>query len=254
MLTVPRLEPRINDLEWIRRTNAAVGCDGDSFVKAYLRDVIGLTNIKNINNQDDYPGELESGSIAAAFLELPYQEIFLEDHCNKYTVVGETYRFGGLGFVFQKGSPIARDFSKAILTLSENGKLKLLEDHWFGSSSMKCSSSEESLESERLKMESFWILFLISATTSTLCLLIFLIRGYYRKNRDSRHDNRGIIVVPPPVVQPTGRLSSASQPARRSLSMTISRRSRASQSELPSPSEQFNDSSPTGEVGIIVKD
>lgn len=80
MLTVPRLEPRINDLEWIRRTNAAVGCDGDSFVKAYLRDVIGLTNIKNINNQDDYPGELESGSIAAAFLELPYQEIFLEDH------------------------------------------------------------------------------------------------------------------------------------------------------------------------------
>lgn len=32
--------------------------------------------------------------------------------------------------VFQKGSPMARDFSGAILTLAEMGKLKTLEEIW----------------------------------------------------------------------------------------------------------------------------
>lgn len=99
MLTLPRLKPVINDLDWIRRTNAPVGCDGDSFVKNYLRNVLELRNIRDFDNQDDYPREFEEGNIAAAFLEFPYQKIFMEQHCNKYTVVGETYNFGGLGFV-----------------------------------------------------------------------------------------------------------------------------------------------------------
>lgn len=45
-----------------------------------------------------YPKEFESGSIKAAFLELPYLKVFLEEYSG-YTAVGLTYRFGGLGFV-----------------------------------------------------------------------------------------------------------------------------------------------------------
>lgn len=99
MLTVPRLEPSVKDIGWIKKTNATVGCDGDSFVKDYLRHVLELQNIKTISNQDDYPTELENGTIKAAFLEIPYQKVFLREHCNQYVVAGPNYRFGGLAFV-----------------------------------------------------------------------------------------------------------------------------------------------------------
>ncbi|XP_059663865.1 glutamate receptor 2.9-like isoform X2 [Cornus florida] len=128
LLTVSRLEPSITDIEWLKRTNATVGCDGDSFVTDYLKNVLHLEKIKHVSKEYDYPGEFKSGNITAAFLEIPYAKVFLEEYCNKYTVTGPYYRLGGLGFVFQKGSPIATDVSEAILTLSENGKLTILED------------------------------------------------------------------------------------------------------------------------------
>lgn len=99
MLTIQRLEPKVKDIEWVRKTNASVGCDGDSFVKDYLRKVLGLEQIKTIANQTDYPAEFDKGDIAASFLELPYQKVFMQEYCNQYTTVGPTYRFGGLGFV-----------------------------------------------------------------------------------------------------------------------------------------------------------
>ncbi|PPD81281.1 hypothetical protein GOBAR_DD21786 [Gossypium barbadense] len=45
----------------------------------------------------------------------------------------------GDSFVFQKGSPIAKDFSRAILQFSENGFLLSLEKEWF-SPSLECSA------------------------------------------------------------------------------------------------------------------
>ena len=50
-------------IEWIRRTDATVGCDGDSFVKDYLRTVLKLENIKTIHSQFDYPTEFKRGDI-----------------------------------------------------------------------------------------------------------------------------------------------------------------------------------------------
>lgn len=99
MLTVERLEPKVKDIETIKKTNASVGCDGDSFVKDYLKKVLGLEHIKTIANQTEYPSEFKEGKISASFLELPYQKVFMQEYCNQYTTVGPTYRFGGLGFV-----------------------------------------------------------------------------------------------------------------------------------------------------------
>lgn len=293
MLTVSRLEPNVTNIEWIKRTNVPVGCDGDSVVYNYLRNVLELQNIKNITNQDDYPGEFESGNITAAFLEVPYQKVFLKHLCNEYTVTGPTYRFGGLGFVsispfilisfflcrllkiysdwsvfhsymqvFQKGSPIARDFSKAILTLSENGKLKGLEDHWLGSST-DCSQTKDSLETESLSFSSFWSLYLISGITSTLCLLIFLISLWrktwwkrleqlYQKNEAQ---NKGGII--------NNTVLQLAQPRRSTTSVilgrssTLTRRCGSSKWDLLSPSDPASehfDSSSSKQVGIQVKD
>ncbi|KAK1422709.1 hypothetical protein QVD17_17995 [Tagetes erecta] len=187
MLTVRVLEPTVRDIEWLRKTNAPVGCDPDSFVGRYLTDVLKLKNIKNVSNQDEYPENFKNGNISAAFLEVPYQKYFLRQYCNEYTVVGPSYQFGGLGFIFPKDFPITDDVSGAILTLMEDGKIHEIENKWLGAPE-NCPSSNPKLETESLTLASFWGIFLISGLTSTLTLLIFLYRFFfkgYRWNNDN---------------------------------------------------------------------
>ncbi|KAL3596485.1 hypothetical protein D5086_008122 [Populus alba] len=158
MLTVRRLQPNVTDIEWLKRSSLKVGCDGDSFVRNYLKNVLGFKpeNIKNVGYEYNYEGEFESASISAAFLELPYEKVFIGHHCKRYTATTPTYRFGGLGFVFQKGSPIAADVSKAILKLSENGELKTLEERWFAPSRECSSSATDNDITESLSLQNFW--------------------------------------------------------------------------------------------------
>uniref|UniRef100_A0A2N9G5T7 phosphoribosylformylglycinamidine cyclo-ligase n=1 Tax=Fagus sylvatica TaxID=28930 RepID=A0A2N9G5T7_FAGSY len=99
----------------------------------YLEDVLKFKpqNIVDISNYYQYPEDLKSNKIAAAFLELPYKIDSLKNYCNSDSAtILRTRRFGGLGFVFQRGSPMARDFSEAILKLWEDGTLMSLEDEW----------------------------------------------------------------------------------------------------------------------------
>ncbi|XP_075667605.1 glutamate receptor 2.9-like [Castanea sativa] len=177
MLTVQKLQPNVTDIDWLKMNNLKIGCDGDSFVRNYLENVLKFKpeNIVNVSSEDQYTSEFKSNNIAAAFLELPYEKVFLNKYCKGYTATIRTNRFGGLGFVFPKGSPIARDFSKAILKLSENGETKLLEDEWL-TPSHECSTNITSNEPESLGLQSFGILYLISFATSTICLFLSLIR------------------------------------------------------------------------------
>ncbi|RVW88457.1 Glutamate receptor 2.7 [Vitis vinifera] len=172
ILTVRRLESNVTDVEWLKATKSVVGCDGDSF----------------------------SGNISAAFLELPYAKVFINQFCKNYTANQPLNRFGGLGFVssnsssspfaftkfflgnlleggkfrppnaFQKGSPLAADVSKAILTISEKGILKSLEDKWFPRSA-ECST----IEIDELSLRNFWALYFLCGATSTLCFLLFFL-------------------------------------------------------------------------------
>ncbi|RVW42928.1 Glutamate receptor 2.7 [Vitis vinifera] len=123
MLTVQRLEPTVVDVEDLKRDNAIVGCSRRSFVVRYLVDVIGIKmrNIKDITSADQYARDLRSGEVAAAFIEAPYAKIFLAQNCKGFAASGKTYKVGGFGFVFPKGSPILPDISKAVLEVSENG-------------------------------------------------------------------------------------------------------------------------------------
>ncbi|KAG2683887.1 hypothetical protein I3760_10G054800 [Carya illinoinensis] len=177
MLTVKQLRPNVTDIEWLKKNNMKVGCDGDSFVRKYMEDVLHFKpeNIVDVKSEYSYPGQFESNNISAAFLELPYEKVFLKHYCKGYTATLRNTRFGGLGFVFQKGSPIARDFSEAILKLSENGDLRSLEDEWLIPPD-ECSTNSTSSRPESLNLQSFWVLYLTSFATSTICLLLSLIR------------------------------------------------------------------------------
>ncbi|XP_011027731.1 PREDICTED: glutamate receptor 2.9-like isoform X2 [Populus euphratica] len=175
LLTVRRLQPNVTDIEWLKRNSLKVGCDGDSFVRNYLQNVLGFKpeNIKNVGSEYNYEGEFESASISAAFLELPYGKVFIGHYCKRYSATTPTYRFGGLGF---KGSPIAADVSKAILKLSENGELKTLEERWFAPSRECSSSATDNDITESLSLQHFRGIYIISGTTSTICFLLFLFR------------------------------------------------------------------------------
>jgi ionotropic glutamate receptor len=77
---------------------------------------------------------------------------------------------------FQKGSPIAKDFSKSILRLLEKGNLTRLEDDELLTPSKGCSVNVTSNSIEHLSLQSFWGLYLISGAISTICFLLSLIR------------------------------------------------------------------------------
>ncbi|KAL5576635.1 hypothetical protein UlMin_018334 [Ulmus minor] len=192
ILTVRQLESDI-DIDWLKRTNQKVGCDGDSFVGRYLQDVLGFKkdNIYNISSEPVYLEEFRKKNITAAFLELPYEKYFLNKYCKGYTTTAPTYRFGGLGFVFQKGSPIAIDVSEAILKLSENGNITLLEKKWLTPSD-ECSTITNTNETQSLSLKSFWGIYLISAATSTIGFLLSLFRllRSYRRHQQANDGNQ----------------------------------------------------------------
>ncbi|KAF2305188.1 hypothetical protein GH714_002894 [Hevea brasiliensis] len=79
---------------------------------------------------------------------------------------------------FQNGSPMVADFSKAILKLSENGRVVELEKNWFPST-RECSRDPTDNETDRLSHKNFWGLFFISSATSTICFLILAIKVYW---------------------------------------------------------------------------
>lgn len=95
---------------------------------------------------------------------------------------------------FQKGSPIAADFSKAILRLSEDGNITLLEKKLFSPSS-ECNAANTKIES--LSLHSFWGIYAISGATSTLCFLLFFFR-LLKNFRHKQEELEGNNVTPSP--------------------------------------------------------
>ncbi|KAE9613557.1 hypothetical protein Lal_00016161 [Lupinus albus] len=176
MLTVQQLKPNATDIEWLKKNNAKIGCDGDSFVRTYLENVEGFKpeSIVHMSNDYNYSTAFKNHLITAAFLELPYEKVYVSKYCKGYSGSVPTTRFGGLGFMFQKGSPVAKDVSKAILQLLEQGEIQKLEDKWL-SPSGECTSTVISTDVETLKLGNLWVLYVISGGTSTICFILSII-------------------------------------------------------------------------------
>lgn len=101
MLTVKKLQPNVTDIEWLKRNNMKIGCDGDSFVRSFLEKVERFhpENIIHVTDEYKYDDAFQNNTIAAAFLELPYEKVFITEYCDRYTGSTPRTRFGGLGFV-----------------------------------------------------------------------------------------------------------------------------------------------------------
>jgi len=97
---------------------------------------------------------------------------------------------------------MAKDFSVAILTLAENGKLKALEDNWL-TPNKECSSNSASPETESLTLDKFWGLYFICAATSTICLLLALLQKYFYNHNNCEEEShqlpQGNVIAEPNV-------------------------------------------------------
>lgn len=83
--------------------------------------------------------------------------------------------------VFPKGSPLVADISRAIIKLTENGKVLDIEKPGFKDT--ECSKSDGSISSTSVPLRSFQGLFAVSGGITTACLLVSLII-YLHENRD----------------------------------------------------------------------
>ncbi|OVA06414.1 Ionotropic glutamate receptor [Macleaya cordata] len=189
MLTVHQLEPTITDVNVLLKNGYKVGYKEGSFVLGMLKQLgIQNSNLIAYSSPEDFDEAFSKGSnnnndgIVAAFDEIPYIKLLLARHCDKYTMVGPTYKTGGFGFVFPRGSPLVPDVSRAILNVTEGDKMTRIEKAWFGNQE-SCPDPNPMVSSNRLSLDSFWGLFLIAGLSSTLALLIFSVIFLYEHRK-----------------------------------------------------------------------
>ncbi|PWA35751.1 ionotropic glutamate receptor, metazoa, Periplasmic binding protein-like I [Artemisia annua] len=179
MLTAQRLEPTITSVEMLRNINATVGYCNGSLVNQYLKNVLGFNTIKvnSYNSTRRYAEALNSGEIAAIFLEVPAAKVFLAQYCKSFVRTGETFKVGGFGFAFPRNFAYMSEANKAIMNITESGKLKKFEDEYLISE--KCIDNESfPNEDERLSPQSFSVLFGLTGGTSTIAFILYIIISF----------------------------------------------------------------------------
>ncbi|XP_038884568.1 glutamate receptor 2.5-like [Benincasa hispida] len=167
-------QPSVLDVETLKQMpDATVGCNSESFIYNYLNSTLEFepSKIKKMNSIDDYPKALKNGSIKAAFFISPHADIFLAKNCKGYTKAVSSFKLGGIGFAFRKGSELGAEVSRSIaeLTLANNISTmehKLLE-------SFKCSSSDKE-NGLGLGPEPFLNLFIICGSIALLVLMYIM--------------------------------------------------------------------------------
>ncbi|KAK4492413.1 hypothetical protein RD792_003218, partial [Penstemon davidsonii] len=189
-LTVERLLPTGIDVNDLIRNGDNVGCRDVSFIFNFLQQLgFQKSKIKTYSS----PMEMD----AALYYFFIIQVILIYNE-TKYIIL--LYIFSGIltcikvtffttilyillnQQVFEKGSPLVADVSRAVIKVTEDGTLSKIEGRWIkdqkGSPEGVASSD---LTTATLKM--FQSLFGISGGIATTCLLVF-IATYMYENRD----------------------------------------------------------------------
>ncbi|KAJ8553182.1 hypothetical protein K7X08_023860 [Anisodus acutangulus] len=164
-LTVQRLQPSITDINELIKNRDFVGCQEGSFIVEFLKKQgFEGSRIRKFTSPDDCDEALSRGSkdggISAFYDVIPYSKLFLSKHCDKYMTVGPTHRTDGFAFDFRKGSPLVADVSRAVIELTENGKILEMEQNWLRNE-RTCAGPEDSMNSITISLQSFKGLFAI---------------------------------------------------------------------------------------------
>ncbi|KAJ0101036.1 hypothetical protein Patl1_04782 [Pistacia atlantica] len=179
ILTVQRLEPTATDIESLQRSNAMIGYCRVSYLETYLVQVLKFNpnNLKKYYSfSEDYVQALRSKEIEAIFLDVPIAKIFTAKYPKEFIAAGPTYKTGGFGFAFPKGSPLVPEMNKALLKVSESGKARELEKKMLATQNCEEMESEEDFSS--ISVTSYWVLFTLTGFTSTVALAVYVAHLY----------------------------------------------------------------------------
>ncbi|XP_078432446.1 glutamate receptor 3.4-like [Wolffia australiana] len=180
ILTVQQLSSGVKGLESLISSDDPIGYQIGSFANNYMISEFNIapSRLVALGSPEEYAKALRlgphSGGVAAIVDEKPYVDIFLAKYC-EFKTVGQEFTKSGWGFAFPRDSPLALDLSTAILSLSETGDLQRIHDMWISSASCP-DPADDVVEANRLKLESFWGLFLICGVACTLALLVFFFK------------------------------------------------------------------------------
>ncbi|KAL8145213.1 glutamate receptor 2.3-like [Apium graveolens] len=186
ILTVDQLRPSAYSPE-------CAGYQEGSFVKDVLTEwfSMNITDFPSYRSIEAYDEALslgcKNGGVDAIFDEIPYIKLFLSKYSPKYKMSETTYNTGGFGFAFPTGSPLSKPMSKAIFSLRESGRMRLIERRYFevGRTS-KYEAEDASQINPSLTTSSFAGLFIVTA-------LLTLLTRYRVHSLMMTHDVRGEI-------------------------------------------------------------
>ncbi|KAI3682565.1 hypothetical protein L1987_82628 [Smallanthus sonchifolius] len=137
-----------------------------SSYNAILTSLLTVEQHRPYYSYEDYAEALtkggKHGGADAIIDEIPYIKMFLGMYSADYAMISSEPTTSGLGFIFQKGSPLATDMSREIAKLREEGTLRLLENKWFEKQSS--SSPDSPSKPKTLNFSRFQGLFLISGS------------------------------------------------------------------------------------------
>ncbi|TVU33651.1 hypothetical protein EJB05_25481 [Eragrostis curvula] len=177
ILTVQQLDTSIRGLEDLKSSDYPIGFQVGSFAEEYMVKELNISRLrlKALGSPEEYAENLKlgpkKGGVMAIVDERPYVELFLSSYC-KIAVAGSDFTSRGWGFAFPRDSPLQVDLSTAILALSENGELQRIHDKWLKTGECTADNTEM-LDSNQLRLESFWGLFLICGVACVIALLIY---------------------------------------------------------------------------------
>ncbi|KAL0558034.1 hypothetical protein IC582_006597 [Cucumis melo] len=165
-------QPSVPDVETLKQTmpNATVGCNAESFIYDYLTTTLEFdkSRVKTMKSIDDYPEALKNGSISAAFFISPHANIFLAKNRKGYTKAVSSFKLGGMGFAFPKGSELAMKVSRSIAELTLANNISTMEKNLLDSFTCSSCKIENGLG---LGPEPFLGLFAICGSIAFLALM-----------------------------------------------------------------------------------
>ncbi|KAF3796308.1 Glutamate receptor 2-7 [Nymphaea thermarum] len=184
ILTFQQLRPTVTSIQSLVRNGDYIGYLEGSFVPSLLERMnVDKSKLREYSTAEQYKEGLTRGSggggVSAIVDEIPYIKLFLAKYCTGFSMVGPTYKTGGFGFVFPKGSPFVADISRAVLNITEGDSMASIQRAWFERSEA-CADPNQEVNSNSLTFSSFWGLFLITGTASLGAIIVFLLFSFHQ--------------------------------------------------------------------------
>ncbi|KMZ74962.1 Glutamate receptor [Zostera marina] len=183
MLTVENLQrPRITDLVSLSENGDYVGYQCGSFVNNTLLNnfKFSKSKIKCYNTSEEYNMALSKGNVSAVVDEVPFINVFLNNHSSNYTMVVQTHKGLGMsntqqtsgygfGFVFHKGDPLVLNVSSEVLQITQGTTIDDIDKKWF-----PARKKSEDHNYIQLSFRNFWGLFVVTGGASVIAIIVYL--------------------------------------------------------------------------------